>query len=236
MSTVVITTANMPPNGVPHLALVAPGPRVVAARAAALFWAVCGIKQIVLVDCTDSKLFSDDDIMWITSTGVRVEQLAFQQNTELVRLRGKGYGEAKILEYALEHSKLLESESSFYKCTGKVFCRNFSVINKFILDSDISNCFWQHHDDRVGFDTTYIDTRFYLTSKEFARDLLVPKFLEADDRVKAIETCCYELIKPRYDQSLSPRPRLLGLAGGSGSWYSEHDLGYMDMNYPSWMW
>ena len=226
----------MPPHGVPHLTLVAPGPRVVSARAAALLWAVCGIKQIVLVDCTDSKLFSEDDIMWITSTGVRVEQLCFQQNTELVQQRGKGYGEAKILEYALSASKLLESESRFYKCTGKVFCRNFSVINKFIVERNVSNCFWQHYDDRVGFNTDYIDTRFYLTSKEFARDLLVPKFLEADDRVKAIETCCYELIKPRYDQSLSPRPRLMGLAGGSGMWYSEHDLGYVDMNYPSWMW
>jgi hypothetical protein len=236
MSVVLITTAINPPPGVPHLKLVNGTCRLVASRAAVLFWALSGISKIVIVDATNYPVLSNDDMFMLVSTGVKVEQLYYQQDLILVQQRGKGYAEARLLEYALEHSELLKSESSFYKCTGKVFCRNFSVINKFIVERGISNSFWQHHDDRVGFDTTYIDTRFYLTSREFARDLLVPKFLEADDRVKAIETCCYQLIKPRYDQSLSPRPRLMGLAGGSGQWYNEHDLGYMDMNYPTWIW
>jgi hypothetical protein len=197
---------------------------------------VSGIKQIVIVDCTGSVLFSNDDLAWITSTGVRVEQLSFQQNTELVQQRGKGHGEAKILEYALASSELLRVESSFYKCTGKVFCRNFSSIEKFIVENGVGNCFWKHYDDRVGFDTEYIDTRFFYTSREFAQNLLVPKLLEANDWVKSIETCCYELIKPQREAGLGPRPRLMGLAGGSGKWYNEHDLGYIDTNYPSWRW
>lgn len=236
MSVVLVTTALNPPPGVPHLKLVSRGRRVVASRAAVMFWALSGISKIVLADATDRELFSEDDLSWIVSTGIEVEQLYYQQDTGLVQQRGKGYGEARLLEYALEHSRLLKSESSFYKCTGKVYCRNFSVIDNFIVDRSIKNCFWQHYDDRVGFNTKYVDTRFFYTSREFAVNRLVPSLLSADDRVKAVEECCHGLLESTVERTISPRPRLLGLAGGSDSWYSEHDLGYLDLNYPTWIW
>lgn len=236
MSVVLITTALNPPLGVPHLKLVDRGRRLVATRAAVLFWVLSGISKIVLADATDCELFSKDDLFWIVSTGVKVEQLYYQQDPVLVQQRGKGYGEARLLEYALEHSQLLNSESSFYKCTGKVYCRNFSSINNFIVDSSINHSFWQHYDHQLGFNTRYADTRFFYTSREFASTRLVPNLLAANDWVKAVEECCYELLESSVARTTSPRPRLSGLAGGSDTWYIEHDLGYLDLNYPAWIW
>jgi len=231
MSVVLITTANRPPSGVPHLQLVDSASRRLAARSALGFWILSGIKKVVIVDATDSVLFSPEEF---ANFDIEVEQLSYQQNTELVQQRGKGYGEARLLEYALNNSVLLNSESSFYKCTGKVYCRNFAEISRYMQGK--SSCFWQHYDDRVGFNTTYVDTRFFYSSLEFAVNSLVPKLLEADDRVKAVEHCCYELLVDRVGLTHGPRSKLSGLAGGSGRWYSEYDLGYIDSNYPMWVW
>lgn len=236
MSVVLITTANSPPSGVPHLRLDQPGPRRVAALGAIMFWALSGIKKIVIADATASKLFGDNDSLWVADLGVELEQICYQQDTELIRQRGKGYGEARLLEYALNTSRLINSESSFYKCTGKVYCRNFAEIIDWQVKRNLSNCFWQHFDDRVGFNAGYVDTRFFYTSREYAGSELIPALLHADDRRQAVENCCYNLLVASRAMFTAPRPRLSGLAGGSGQYYSEHDLGYLESNYPAWFW
>lgn len=226
----------MPPQGVPHLKLVTSGPRVASGRAAAYYWAVSGVKKIVIVDATNTKLFNEDDIRCIESTGVEIEQICYQQDTALVQQRGKGYGEARLLEYAVNNSEFLKVDQHFYKCTGKVYCRNFMEIHNFIISSQLNQCFWHHYDDRVAFNNDWVDLRLFYTSVDYARSTLIPKFLEANDYTLAIEHCCYELLESSRSRSSAPRPKLSGMSGGLGRWYSEHELGYLDMNYPSWRW
>jgi predicted membrane chloride channel (bestrophin family) len=71
--------------------------------------------------------------------GVEVEQISYSQDDGLVVLHGKGYGEGLLLQYALECSFLLKSEDGFFKCTGKVYCRNFAEIFAMILNNELSS-------------------------------------------------------------------------------------------------
>ncbi len=57
----------------------------------------------------------------------RLEMLTFRGN-DYPRELGKGFGEAKILEYALKHSKLLTNADSVVKITGRLICSNVNTI------------------------------------------------------------------------------------------------------------
>lgn len=57
----------------------------------------------------------------------RLEMLTFRGN-DYPRELGKGFGEAKILEYALKHSKLLDNADSVIKITGRLICSNVNTI------------------------------------------------------------------------------------------------------------
>ncbi|MBV8887332.1 MAG: hypothetical protein JO235_25510 [Chroococcidiopsidaceae cyanobacterium CP_BM_RX_35] len=42
---------------------------------------------------------------------------------------GKGWGEGEIIEYAINHSKILNKSTRFYKVTGRLFVENFTQIH-----------------------------------------------------------------------------------------------------------
>ena len=46
--------------------------------------------------------------------------------------KGKGYGEGKLLSFALENSIILETVDSFFTCTGKEYRRNFEAMTNMI--------------------------------------------------------------------------------------------------------
>ena len=57
----------------------------------------------------------------------RLEMLSFDGNSYDLR-RGKGYGEALIILYALEHSQLLRKNSMIIKITGRLKCLNIQKV------------------------------------------------------------------------------------------------------------
>lgn len=57
----------------------------------------------------------------------RLEYLTFQGN-DFDKKRGKGYGEALILKYALEHSSFLKQTKYLCKITGRLIIRNIADI------------------------------------------------------------------------------------------------------------
>lgn len=235
MSTVLITTANNPPHSVPHLALTNVALRVVSAQAAALMWASMGIRNLVIADATGSTLLDRDQLFWLKELGIDVEQLAYNQDRDLIVRMGKGRGEGLLLEYALNNSRILSSVDNFFKCTGKVYCRNFASIVDLIQQRGIKNWYWRHFDPGAGMDATWADTRFFYTQVSFARSVIVPAYLNADDYKIAAEHCCYNVLESNLPRVNSLRSRLSGLAGGSGLMYSEADLGYLDSSYPCWI-
>lgn len=107
-SIVLITTANRPPSGVPYLRMTNSATRYVAAKASVFFWALHKIEKIVIADATGEILLNPEEIKHLTQMGTFVEQISYHQNDELVKLRGKGYGEGELIKFALDNSSFLK--------------------------------------------------------------------------------------------------------------------------------
>jgi hypothetical protein len=234
-TTVLITTATAPPIGIPHLAMTGVAARLISAKAAIFFWASQGVQNIVIADATNISLLNADEIALLAQINVRVEQLQFMQDHEQLRQRGKGYGEGKLIEFALDHSLILKETDHFFKCTGKVFCRNFHAIAQMIESSQLSNIFWGHFSDLHALQA-WADMRFFYASKEFCKQYILPAYAQANDSAGvAAEFFCLRAITQNLSPIYSLRPLLSGFAGSTGQQYPDESLGALDYRYPSWI-
>jgi len=233
--TVLITTANNPPSGMPFLQMTNPVARTIAAKAALYFWVSQGIEQVVLADATGTNLLTDAEMTLLDESETRIEQINYRQASDSVLAKGKGYGEGKLIEYALGNSELLAREQYFFKCTGKLYVRNFPSIAATVKANNIGNFFWKYMGDGT-FPEPWADCRFYYTSKSFFKSHLLPAYLESDD--KALITCEYHLHKA-LDRDIKigrgHRPLISGYAGGTGEPYFDAGLGALDYNFPCWV-
>ena len=109
-STVLITTANEPPNNVPYLKMTNIATRYLTAKASVFFWAACGVERIVIADATGTSLLNQEDVQRLSQMGVMVEQISYFQNEDLIKAKGKGYGEGELIKFALENSTFLKNE------------------------------------------------------------------------------------------------------------------------------
>ena len=111
---------------------------------------------------------------------VGVEQISYRQDDELIKLKGKGYGEGELIKFALNNSVFLKNQNNFFKCTGKVFCRNFDQVLKLITKNNIQNIFWRHLGEG-NLLKPWADLRFFYTTREFCEDSVIPAYLKSDD-------------------------------------------------------
>lgn len=89
-----------------------------------------------------------------------VEFLAFQNNAELVRQKGKGYGEGEIILHALAHSQTLAGAKCFAKCTAKLYVTNYAKCLAAFNGKFMCGVYGKN---TIG----CLDTRFYISSREF---------------------------------------------------------------------
>jgi hypothetical protein len=89
-----------------------------------------------------------------------IEFLQFQNNAELVRLQGKGYGEGEIVLHALTHSQTLASAPCFAKCTAKLYVTNYRKCLAAFDGKFMCGIYGKNH-------IRCLDTRFYLCSRDF---------------------------------------------------------------------
>ncbi len=232
--TVLITTANNPPAGMPFLQMNDPVIRRIAAKAALYFWVAQGIEQIVLADATGTNLLTKDEEAEIDESETRLEQINYKQNNEHVIDKGKGYAEGKLIEYAIDNSELLAREEYFFKCTGKVYVRNFPAIAATIRANRISSLFWRYVGDGT-WTPPCTDCRFYYTSKIFARNHLLPAYLASDDKSgRLCEYHVYEALNRNMKVQRGHRPLITGYAGATGEAYFDSSLGSLDYSFPCW--
>ena len=233
--TVLITTANNPPDGVPYLQMTDPVMRTIAAKAALYFWVAQGVEQIVLADATGTNLLTAHEEAEIDKSETRVEQINYKQDSEFVIRKGKGYGEGRLIEYAINNSELLAREEYFFKCTGKVYVRNFPAIAGAVKANNISNLFWRYMGDG-SWTQPFADCRFYYTSKSFARNHLLPAYFEANDSGNVYcESRLHEALDRNMKAGRSERPLIAGYAGATGETYFDSSLGSLDYDFPCWM-
>jgi hypothetical protein len=233
--TVLITTANNPPDGVPLLQMKDPVIRAIAAKAALYFWVAQGVEQIVLADATETNLLTAQEEAEIDRSETRIEQIAYKQASESVINKGKGYGEGKLIEYAINNSELLARQEHFFKCTGKVYVRNFPAIAEAIRTRNISNLFWRYIGDG-SLSQPLAESRFYYTSKSFARSQLLPAYFQSNDNAGVLcESTIREALERNMRAGKSVRPFITGYSGSLDQAYPDWSLGILDYDFPCWL-
>jgi hypothetical protein len=235
LTPLLITTAINPPIGIPFLKMTNPILRKVTSKAAVYYWVGLGFKNIIIADATNTCLFNSDEINELTNLGVKLEQLYYPQNEHNTVLRGKGYAEGKLLDFALTNSYTLKNNESFYKSTGKVFVRNIILINDIVKINNIKTIFWRYLGDGSS-QQPFADTRFFFCDKSFAINNLIPAFLQADDKVSACEYHVYNMLNLHMKPgSKALRPQITGFEGGTSNMYFDDSLGYLDYEFPCWI-
>ncbi len=151
-----------------------------------------------------------------------IECLHFENDINLIRIHGKGYGEGEIIRHALAYSKILGNAQWFAKCTAKLWVNNFLQCTeewngKFLCQAYFSNVF-SFRASRIE----YVDTRFYLVDKNFYQRHLSRAHLgiggtngiSIEDRF--LESLMLERMRGFIFNS---PPVVCGVGGGSGKYY-----------------
>jgi len=142
----------------------------------------------------------------------RLEVMTFENDLDQVRLKGKGYGEGQIIEYAIENSEFLASASSFAKCTGKLWIENYLPCRR-------------AYNGTAGFShfgfmaVSAVDTRFFIVQKEFFRSRLLGSYARCDDlRGKYLENAYFDSLRGTAPKEwiLPVYPKIRGISGTSG--------------------
>jgi hypothetical protein len=226
-SIVLITTATLPPDGVLGLLMTDTAKRKVAALGAIYFWAALGLDKIVIADASGQTLLSETEAETISKLGVEIEQISYKQDPEMTLKFGKGYSEGLLIEFALENSTFLKYSENFFKCTGKVYCQNFQLIEHIIKNNNIRNIFWRQTFDDL------IDTRFYYVSKQYAYTKLLPAYKNVDDKNNEWAEKTILAVVKNLVMAKTVRPILAGFSGSNDSIYV--DAGNINEPFPCWV-
>lgn len=233
MTPLLITTANNPPTRTPHLKMEDLATRAIAAKSSVFYFASLGARKIVIADATGTTLLNADDLSYLYQMGIEVEQINYTQDHQAIVAKGKGFGEGELINFALSNSNLLQNHDNFFKCTGKIHCRNFNEIEQMISQNNVSNIFWHLIDNTTV--KPWVDTRFFFADKNFAKSKIIPIYKKCDDQVAAIEHLLYPLLNDELSQAKAVRPLLSGFSGATGLPYFDASLGILDITYPCWL-
>lgn len=170
----------------------------------------------IIIFC-ENTMFEGDYSLWQTvaaSTGTQLEILRFEGNKTNIEKQGKGYGEGEIIAYALEHSKHLPPEASFYKLTGRIQVKNLKQIVE------------RHEKDELLFiraqrNKPIADTRLFKCSVSFYRRYLLNGYLEVDDlKGHYLEKIYFQRLKTATPvKPFSVFPKFSGVSGSTNDTY-----------------
>lgn len=230
--TVLITSALAPPANTPALRMTGSGIRTITTKAAIFFWVGQGRKNIVVCDSTGSSVLTPEELSSIQRLGLGIEQLAFKQDDALVVEKGKAFAEGKLIEFAIRNSELLNRSGHFFKCTGKIFCRNFAQIWDLIVKNNIGTMYWKLYEHALV-DRNLADARFFYTSIADFQRLALAAYGRATES-QILEHQLAVSLHGQLRMGASLRPLLSGFSGGLGLQSEEHYLGNLDLTYPCW--
>ena len=172
-----------------------------------------GIEKIVVCDGSDFDL--TPYVHNLKDKCIDLEILSFQNDAAGVLVKGKGYGEGQIVNYALLHSRILSNSTSFAKCTSKLWVSNYS--------SCIAG-----FNGRLSFDFNgwltpkFIDTRFYIATLDQYIELLSDAHMRVDDDAGYyLEHAFKDALSgvKSLDYAMVPTPRIQGISGSTAKTY-----------------
>ena len=177
------------------------------------------IENVIL--CDGSDYFCKQAYMDVSEIATlhkkKFEWLHFQQDTQKILQKGKGYGEGEIIEYAITHSNLLKKKNAFIKLTGRLKVKNIDRLteaactknNYFICDRYL----WRG-----------IDTRLYFCQKDFYCKYLLSLYKNVNDNIRGLrleELFYKELVGKHCFKSFIGYPNFSGICGGNGTNYDD---------------
>ena len=225
-----ITTAINPPAGLKNLRMTSQAKRLIATKCGIFFWASQNVRQIVVADATETKVLSPDEEALLASMGCRVEQIAYRQREADTLNRGKGYAEGQLIAFAVNSSALLAQSDSFFKSTGKTFCRNFGKVLQAVQANKCKSVFWTG--SYTGADLRFVDLRFFLCSKSFFGNVLLAGY-EQSAEMDFVEATVTGRIASQLASSQLPRPQISGFSGGFDAQYPEIHFGDLESSFPA---
>lgn len=172
---------------------------------------------IVFVENTRSDI--SDSFKEYQGNG-RLEYLTFNGNN-FDRNKGKGYGEAEILEYAICHSVFLQKTDFIVKVTGRLKVLNVMTllqIHKYFLFCSDIQCVLNLKD-------SFADSRLFIATVDFLQNnFLEKKEMINDKKGVYLEHVLFNSIYYQNKYVFYPfflRPIISGISGTSGKPYWE---------------
>lgn len=174
----------------------------------------------------DKIVFADNSLQsldesYFTEMAIKNEKnLEFLEcpgDIDLMKSKGKSYGEAALIVDAFRNSKLMQDESSFYKVTGRVWVNNINSL----INERKENCFIAHNF------VEEVLTSFFKVSAETFHGVLssAPELCNDNmhDPPGHIEHVYYELLKQASEpiKCFNRYPDLRGINSGAGTLYDK---------------
>lgn len=175
------------------------------------------VNQLIICDGSGFDLSGYINPLMSKHSKTDCEVIFFTNDIAKVREKGKGYGEGEIINYALQHSRILYAAKAFGKCTGKLWVENY-------LDCVKAFNGLAAFDFKGGVNPSQIDTRFYLVSKDFYKSNLATAYQSVDDKNGFYLEHAFRdglRVKRVSDYAMFPTPRVCGISGSMGLMYRE---------------
>lgn len=211
-----ITGTIKPASGVPSLTLTDSDERLKQYISSIEYFLLkTSINEIVFCDNSNCSEGCFADLYLLAKRmNKKIEILSFKGNNKKVSVKGKGYGEGEIIEYAMNNSSLIKNSSFFMKITGRLVVEN---INDIVARLN-PTVFYINMFNKIR-----VDTRLYAMPVEFYRKwFLDAKEYVCDaegyyiehvftDIIRKNKVCCRNF--PKY-------PRYIGKSGSTGREYT----------------
>lgn len=173
-------------------------------------------EEIVIVDGSNTPILSDWEIVDLEKRGVKIEQLLFLQDKELVEKYGKGHGEMQITNYMVTHSKIVNKAGGFVKLTPRYYFDNIKDIIPRIENE--KNVFFFYYPFPVRKLKKFVMSIFYKTSLEFYKKNIQNSITKHSKSLSGLmESVLYsEIIKLKKEPLYIPFPHFSGISGTTG--------------------
>ena len=182
-------------------------------------------RKIVLCDGSGYAFEEVDIVCLAKSNNVELELLTFQQDFNMVKKKGKGYGEGQIMEYIVRHSVLFPTCSFFLKITGRLKVLNIiDLVSKLSSSKNYFNIFQSRY---IG----CVDTRIYGMSTTLYKTNFINAYKNVNDTERrSYEFCFTDVLKSNcVDYSCFPVvPQILGFSGTGNVPYRLDSIYYLE--------
>ncbi len=212
---VILLTACFNPSGMSYTLLQDPSERVRQYKIALDWYLFNTDYKILFVENTSGDI-SSEYLNYIHSG--RLEMLSFNGNS-YDRSKGKGYGEALIIKYAIENSVMLSKASMVAKITGR---HKYKNINRLLKVCNLNDTVYTI----PSYGEAWMDSKLIITPQKFLKDCFLPYMEKLNDTdgysfENLLYDSCLRWIESGYHyEEFLILPQIEGVSGTNGEKYT----------------